>query len=82
MARKSFIRFNLICMFMYKYIRHSLYLLTYRLKKREDFWIQKLKTDEFNAELNFPNPQYFCISCPSISLKVTCRKDKKHKRHS
>ena len=34
-------------------------LLTFRLKKREDFWIHKLKTLKsygFNAELNFPNP--------------------------
>lgn len=32
---------------------------TYRLKRREDFWIEKLNTllaDEFNVELNFPNP--------------------------
>ena len=33
-------------------------LLTFRLKKRKDFWIQKLKTLKpigFNAEINFPN---------------------------
>ena len=33
-------------------------LLKYRLKKREDFWIIKLKTLQlrgFNAERNFPN---------------------------
>ena len=33
-------------------------LLTFRLKKRESFWIHKLKTLElhgFNAEFNFPN---------------------------
>ena len=50
-------------------------LRKYRLKKREGFWIVKLKTlqpYQFNAELNFPNPQYFCISCASVSLKVIC----------
>ena len=34
-------------------------LLRSRLKKREDFWIIKLKTLQphgFNAERNFPNP--------------------------
>ena len=34
-------------------------LLKYRLKKREDFCIKKLKILQprgFNAELNFPNP--------------------------
>ena len=34
-------------------------LLTFILKKREDFWIHKLKTFKthaFNVELNFPNP--------------------------
>ena len=34
-------------------------LLKYRLRKREDFWIIKLKILQphgFNAELNFPNP--------------------------
>ena len=33
-------------------------LVTLRLKKREDFWILRLKTlqpDGVNAELNFPN---------------------------
>ena len=33
-------------------------LVTFRLKKREDFWILRLKTlqpDGVNAELNFPN---------------------------
>ena len=33
-------------------------LATFRLKKREDVWILRLKTlkpDGFNAELNFPN---------------------------
>ena len=35
------------------------HLLTFRLKKRKDFWIHKLKTLKphgFNSELNFPNP--------------------------
>lgn len=33
-------------------------LATFRLKKREGFWILRLKTlkpDGFNAELNFPD---------------------------
>ena len=39
-------------------------LLAFRLKKRVGFWMHKLKTlilHGFNAELNFPNPEHFCI---------------------
>ena len=53
----------------------------HKLKKRENFWIIKLKTLQpygFNYELNFPNPQHFCISCASVSLKVICRRDIKN----
>ena len=48
-------------------------LPTFRLKKREDFWIHKVKTLKphgFNAELNFPNPQNFC-SFGTIFLSST-----------
>ena len=39
-------------------------LLTFRLKKRENFWINKLKTLKPHGcytEINFPNPLNFCI---------------------
>ena len=45
-------------------------LLTFTLKKCEDFWIHKLKTLKphgFNAEFNFPNPESFCIFSTNIS---------------
>ena len=46
-------------------------LLKYRLKKkREEFWIIKLKTLQ---------PHRFSISCASVSLTIICRRDiKKH----
>ena len=53
-------------------------LLKHRLKKREDFWIKKLRTLQshgFNIELNFPNLYHFCISCASVSLKVILKMD-------
>ena len=40
------------------YIYIYIYIYTLRLKKREDFWIETLKTlypYGLNAELNFPN---------------------------
>ena len=56
-------------------------LLKHKLKKPEDFWNIKLKTLQphgCNAGLNFPNPQHFCISCASVSVKAICRSDIKN----
>ena len=45
-------------------------LLTFRLKKCEDFWIHKLKTLKphgVNAKLNFPNLNFPNLNFPNIS---------------